>query len=75
MFKPALFLLDPNTPVTADIKEVYFAGNHGDVGGGWSCEGANYLLSDIPLKWMVDEVLALPDTVSTTRSQILAISD
>jgi len=62
MFKPALFLLDPTHPPDKDIKEVYFAGNHGDVGGGWGCDGANYLLSDIPLKWMVEEVLALPDT-------------
>lgn len=69
MFKPALFLIDPNAPATADIKEVYFAGNHGDDGGGWHCEGANYLLSDIPLKWMVDEVLALPDTVNDPMNE------
>lgn len=62
MFKPALFLLDPSEPPKSDVKEVWFAGNHGDVGGGWHCQGANYLLSDIALRWMVDEVIALPDT-------------
>jgi uncharacterized protein (DUF2235 family) len=63
-FKPALFLVDDDTtgsPQSKDIKEVWFAGNHGDIGGGWHCDGAKNLLSDITLKWMVDEVLALPD--------------
>lgn len=67
-FKVSLFLFDPDAEVKADIKEVYFAGNHGDVGGGWYCQGENYLLSDIALRWMVDEVLELPDTVSRLRS-------
>ncbi|KAE8452061.1 hypothetical protein EG329_002227 [Mollisiaceae sp. DMI_Dod_QoI] len=37
-FKPALFLLENPSTSKADIKEVYFAGNHGDVGGGWNYE-------------------------------------
>jgi uncharacterized protein (DUF2235 family) len=32
-FKPALFDYE-NTSVQSDIQEVWFAGNHGDVGGG-----------------------------------------
>jgi uncharacterized protein (DUF2235 family) len=64
MFKPALFLLE-ETEAKGDLKEVWFTGNHGDVGGGWwYSKGEEYLLSDIALKWMVNEVLELPDTVS-----------
>lgn len=51
-----------------DIKEVYFPGNHGDVGGGWLAEGkedgneANdpVQLSDNSLEWMIREVQKLP---------------
>lgn len=62
-FKPALFLYDPDKHHDNDIKEVWFAGNHGDVGGGWAPEGSqNHLLSDTPLAWMVEEVMNLPKT-------------
>ncbi|OCL04165.1 hypothetical protein AOQ84DRAFT_356540 [Glonium stellatum] len=81
-----------------DIAEVWFPGNHGDVGGGWPAErsikeqnentslwerctkklsrfffttddrvpkkdmkGDLYQLSDIALKWMMDELDKLPD--------------
>lgn len=66
MFQPVLF--DPEskkgpgpTDGTTDLVERWFAGNHGDVGGGWSSypvpEGEDpYLLSDIPLRWMIEQV-------------------
>lgn len=60
-FKPALFILDPSRKPTDDIKEVWFAGNHADIGGGWHCNENDYLLSDIALKWMVDEILKLKE--------------
>jgi hypothetical protein len=59
-FKPALFHVDGNGP--SDVKEMWFAGNHGDVGGGWGFqEDQRYLLSDTPLEWMINEVKSLPD--------------
>lgn len=64
-FKPALFLLDDAPSQDVDLKEVWFAGNHGDVGGGWGlAEGQTHLLSDMPLDWMVSEVLNLPGSES-----------
>ena len=46
------------------MKEFWFAGNHGDVGG-WldRKEGDNpsRLLSDIPLAWIIQEILDLPE--------------
>ncbi|KAL2870286.1 T6SS phospholipase effector Tle1-like catalytic domain-containing protein [Aspergillus lucknowensis] len=64
-FKPALFHLEPKHRESVDFKEVWFAGNHGDVGGGWPLhKGQKHLLSDIPLNWMIQEVLNLPNSES-----------
>ena len=51
-----------------DIKEVFFPGNHGDVGGGWLAQGNKVVdeandplqLSDLALEWMISELDALP---------------
>ena len=56
-----------------DVKEVWFPGNHGDVGGGWSAKEDTkteppteevkndpYQLSDIALRWMIEELDQLP---------------
>lgn len=60
-FKPALFLFEKDHK-DSDIEEVWFAGNHCDVGGGFHYEGpGKHLLSDVPLAWMVDQVRALDD--------------
>ena len=71
-FKPALFQLDDTKSQLDDtehvdrivsIKECWFSGNHGDVGGGWERgEKQNgLLLSDMPLEWMIHEIKELPD--------------
>ncbi len=47
-FKPALWdIKDSNQ----DVKQVWFAGVHSDVGGGYKDSG----ISDIALKWMIQE--------------------
>ena len=39
-----------------DIEEIWFAGGHADIGGGWSLqEGEEFPLSHAPLVWMVRE--------------------
>ena len=66
-FKPALLVQDKMKSLgdAEDIKEVFFAGNHGDVGGGWPIPGDNIendeaedpvQLSDIALEWMITEL-------------------
>ncbi|VDC07954.1 unnamed protein product [Peniophora sp. CBMAI 1063] len=40
-----------------DVKEVWFAGCHGDVGGGSTPDTDDFALSDIPLRWMVKEAI------------------
>lgn len=78
-FKPALLQQD-KTQARAehkpdDIKEVFFPGNHGDVGGGWRAEGNKAVneaddpvqLSDLTLEWMIRELDALPATHPTDQ--------
>lgn len=40
------------------MKEVWFAGTHCDVGGGNTKDSETYALANIPLRWMVKEILA-----------------
>ncbi|KAK2785523.1 hypothetical protein FQN52_008435 [Onygenales sp. PD_12] len=61
-FRPALCMFEHERSTGADVQEAWFAGNHGDIGGGFTYEGTSkHLLSDIPLAWMVDEIMALAD--------------
>lgn len=76
-FKPALLHQDINACQHnhEDVKEVYFAGNHGDIGGGWLAEGKRDVdeaddpvqLSDIALEWMITELQQLPAKDPTER--------
>ena len=59
-FKPALFELDDSdNSKNSELKEVWFAGNHADIGGGSKRVESKRLLSDIPLEWMIQEVKSL----------------
>lgn len=74
-FKPALFILDQDGP-PVDLKEVWFAGNHSDIGGGYGLErGQKHLLSDTPLNWMIQEVLSLDGSDSKLSFQTLNVDD
>ncbi|KAK0625617.1 Uncharacterized protein DIS24_g11063 [Lasiodiplodia hormozganensis] len=73
-FKPALFHFDDDAKV--DLKEVWFAGNHADVGGGWGLvPGQKHLLSDTPLNWMVQESLNLPGSESRLAYKTTNVQD
>ena len=50
-FKPTLW----GKKEAIDIKQVWFAGVHSDVGGGYETTKDGKLLSDIPLAWMATE--------------------
>ncbi|THH11156.1 hypothetical protein EW145_g852 [Phellinidium pouzarii] len=41
-----------------DVKEVWFSGCHSDVGGGADASMVTASLADIPLRWMIREVIA-----------------
>lgn len=67
-FKPALFELDDSRkPENPKVKEMWFAGNHADIGGGWDPpppKAGKRLLSDIPLEWMLEEIESLEEGAS-----------
>ena len=79
MFEPQLWpakgqyranIFDERTETPQDIKEVWFAGSHGDVGGGYP--EADSMLAKVPLKWMIDETKALGlQYVSRTVNRIV----
>jgi uncharacterized protein (DUF2235 family) len=40
-----------------DVSEVWFAGCHSDVGGGNALNTAPHTLADIPLRWMIEQIV------------------
>lgn len=55
------------------FKQRWFAGNHSDVGGSYPEEESR--LSDISLKWMVEEALALPHPLLVDLSKLRLYPD
>jgi uncharacterized protein (DUF2235 family) len=53
-FEPTLWEANENL----DLKQVWFAGAHSDIGGSYPPDADGALLSDYPLKWMMDEAAA-----------------
>jgi uncharacterized protein (DUF2235 family) len=54
IFEPALWIRQDHAPADQDLEQVWFAGAHCDVGGGYADTG----LSDIALLWMVGKAKA-----------------
>ncbi|GAB1321041.1 hypothetical protein MFIFM68171_11251 [Madurella fahalii] len=52
-FRPSLWERVPGS--TTHLKQVWFPGNHGNVGGGWH----DQQIADITLAWMCDQLSAL----------------
>lgn len=50
-FQPTVWKQRPGV----DIEQVWFAGCHSDIGGGLAPDADGTLLSDIPLKWIIEE--------------------
>lgn len=57
----------PHGPI--DVKEVWFAGSHCDVGGGYNDDECG--LSDLALEWMLDEAEALGLMIDQARKSEL----
>ncbi|MDO3721601.1 DUF2235 domain-containing protein [Marinobacter sp. chi1] len=54
-FEPTLW--QPRTGL--DLKQVWFAGSHSDIGGGYEPDDKGLFSSDIALAWMIDEAAAV----------------
>src|SRR6516165_1653847 len=53
-YRPNIF--DPSSAIDQDIRQVWFAGVHGDVGGSYPEKESG--LSKFPLLWMIEQALA-----------------
>ena len=53
-YRPNIF--DPSSAIDQDIRQVWFAGVHGDVGGGYPEKESG--LSKFPLLWMIEQAVA-----------------
>ncbi|KAI9672398.1 MAG: hypothetical protein M1817_003420 [Caeruleum heppii] len=58
-----------------DIEEVWFPGNHADVGGGWAMGPEEHSLSHAPLVWMVREARRAGLELDETRMAQLMVMD
>ncbi|KAG8877598.1 hypothetical protein FRB97_003262 [Tulasnella sp. 331] len=56
---------------TTDVKEVWFAGCHTDIGGGSVLNDTEYILSNVTLTWMLNELIAA-DTGIIFANDLLA---
>lgn len=58
-FRPAMFTLDPDIalPPHQHVEQAWFAGSHGDVGGGWP----ETELADVALLWMAAKIRSTTD--------------
>ena len=50
------------------LKQVWFAGNHSDIGGSYPEDESR--LSDIALQWMLEEAVTLPNPIHVDRSKL-----
>jgi len=63
-YRPNIF--DPSTAIDQDIRQVWFAGVHADVGGGYPEKESG--LSKFPLLWMLEQATA--DGLRVDRSMV-----
>ncbi|KAF8338078.1 uncharacterized protein EI90DRAFT_3013398 [Cantharellus anzutake] len=53
-----------------DVREVWFAGCHCDVGGGNANDSERYALSNVPLRWMLKEIIAADTGIIFRRGEM-----
>ncbi|WP_018973145.1 T6SS phospholipase effector Tle1-like catalytic domain-containing protein [Rudaea cellulosilytica] len=63
--------VNPGEPI--QLAQVWFAGNHSDVGGSYPEEESR--LSDISLRWMKEQATALPDPVIVDETRLHTFPD
>lgn len=56
------------------VDEVWFAGNHGDVGGGWATSDDDMAFSHVPLVWMVRAAARAGISFNQDRLRALGIT-
>ncbi|KAI1078385.1 hypothetical protein F5B20DRAFT_571631 [Whalleya microplaca] len=54
-FSPTLWERQPEHGSTSDLRQVWFPGSHGNIGGGWLDQG----IANITLAWMMDQLASV----------------
>ncbi|PTD09851.1 hypothetical protein FCULG_00008025 [Fusarium culmorum] len=54
-FSPAVWERLPENRYTTDLRQVWFPGNHGNIGGGWEDQG----IANCTLAWMMDQLASI----------------
>ncbi|KAG8666277.1 hypothetical protein FPOAC2_11383 [Fusarium poae] len=54
-FQPAVWERLPENRYTTDLRQVWFPGNHGNIGGGWEDQG----IANCTLAWMMDQLASI----------------
>ncbi|KAK0673845.1 hypothetical protein QBC41DRAFT_391244, partial [Cercophora samala] len=54
-FSPAVWERTADNLDATDLRQVWFPGNHGNIGGGWKDAG----ISDMSLAWMMDQLASI----------------
>ncbi|KAI0887297.1 uncharacterized protein GGS22DRAFT_107432 [Annulohypoxylon maeteangense] len=54
-FSPTLWEQQPDDRDTSDLRQVWFPGSHGNIGGGWKDQG----VANITLAWMMDQLSSI----------------
>lgn len=64
---------DGNDPKVPRFRQIWFAGNHSDIGGSYPEDESR--LSDIPLQWMVEQATSLPHPITVDWSKLNLFPD
>lgn len=67
--------LESDDEAEQDIDEVWFAGGHGDVGGGWDVEPGAKGTSHVPLVWLVREAMKVGLQFDTEKVVAMGCAD
>lgn len=67
--------LESEDEAEQDIDEVWFAGGHGDVGGGWEVEPHTKSTNHVPLVWMVREAMKAGLAFDMLRVEAMGCSE
>ncbi len=69
IFAPVLWSEPQELRASGRLKQLWFAGDHSDLGGGYAETG----LSDLTLGWMVNEARAVPNGLITDQAAYAAL--
>lgn len=65
--------VDKSKLINGDFQELWFPGNHGDIGGGWEPDKDGQFISNLSLRWVISE--SIKKGVFFRKDKILEFSN